>query len=326
MSEYKKFNILMCSRPGDSRRSGPSLGYIHHILAYNTDKLNRFYVEELFNLTSDNQVDQFDIFWFYAKCFDPRLYHHLKEKWPNKKFVFGQNVLLDKPDLGISDQWERWFIDSVDFDLYLDQVKYYNDYVKQFFREELKDKADYLDKCVVFDIDENVINNKKNEYDCLLYDKKLRYDDKYDEFKESLISQLQESNISFKEITYGKYDRSEYFQELTKCRCCVNLSMQECPGLAMYEAMHMDVPVIGSPHSVPSIFDKSFWVLGTDEMTDRYIKRNDNAANLYVEKIKQFVNNELPIVTTPRDFVLHHAGYERYCNDTYELLTKYCGE
>ena len=135
MSEYKKFNILMCSRPGDSRRSGPSLGYIHHILAYNTDKLNRFYVEELFNLTSDNQVDQFDIFWFYAKGFDPRLYHHLKEKWPNKKFVFGQNVLLDKPDLAISDQWERWFIDSVDFDLYLDQVKYYNDYVKQFFRE-----------------------------------------------------------------------------------------------------------------------------------------------------------------------------------------------
>ena len=104
------------------------------------------------------------------------------------------------------------------------------------------------------------------------------------------------------------------------------MSLDECPGIATYEAMHMDTPIIGSPHNTPSIFDESFWVHNTDRMTEKYLKRNDNAAELYVEKIKEFLDGDLTIDRTQREFVLKHTSYERYANDAYDLLLKYCGD
>ena len=324
MKELKKYNILMCSMPGGDR--GPGFSYKHHVNSLNSDNLDRFFVDSIHNIASEEQVGKFDVFWFYAKGFDPRLYYYLKSKWSDKKFVFGQNILLDKPDIGASDQWDEWFLSSVDFDLYLDQVKFYNEHVKKFIRKELRHKADYLDKCIVFDISEEDIKNKKVEYDCLLYSKKRRYDDNYYEFQQKLYSLLDQNNISYKEVVYGQYQRSEYFEELAKSKCCVNMSLDECPGIATYEAMHMDTPIIGSPHNTPSIFDENFWVHNTDRMTEKYLKRNDNAAELYVEKIKEFLNGDLAVKKSPREFVLKHTSYERYANDAYDLLLKYCGD
>ena len=312
----------MCSRPGGDR--GPGFSYRHHVQSLNSDKLNRFHVADLSSITEEKQVDSYDIFWFYAKGFDPRLYDYLKSKWPDKKFVFGQNILLDKPDIGASDAWDEWFLSSVDFDLYLDQVKFYNEHVKKFIREDLKHKVDYLDKCIIFDINEETIKNKKPEYDCLMYSKKRRYDDNYEQFREKLYALLEENNITFKEVVYGKYNRNHYFEELTKCKCCVNMSLDECPGIATYEAMHMDTPIIGSPHNTPSIFDENFWVHETDRMTDKYLKRNETAPELYVKKIKEFLDGQLIVNKSPREFVLKHTSYERYANDAYNLMQKYC--
>ena len=272
----------------------------------------------------DQEIDSFDVFWFYAKGFDPRIYQILKVKLPNKKFVFGPNILLDKPDVGASDQWDKWFLGKVDFDLYLDQVEFYNDHVKKFIRKELVDKADYLDKCVVFDIDEETIKNKTIKYDCLIYSKKRRYDDNYKHFRDGLISLLEKDNISYIEITYGNYKRQEYFDALLESKCCVNLSLDECPGIATYEAMFVDTPIIGSPHNTPSIFDKEFWVHDTDMMTEKYIKRKDDAHIAYHKKIREFLDGDLKLSTGPREYVLEHAGYQRYADDAHKLMVKYC--
>ena len=312
----------MCSMPGGDR--GPLLGYGHHIKALNADEHGRFFVDEVFKLNKEEDLANFDIYWFYAKGFDPKIYYFLKEKFGDKKFVFGQNILLDKPDVGASDPWDEWFINEVDFDLYVDQVEYYNNHVKKFLREEVRNKADYLDKCVIFDIDEKTLESKEPEYDCLVYSKKRRYDDNYEEFRDNLLRLLEENNISYNIITYGSYKREEFFEELAKCRCCINMSIDECPGMAMYEAMHMNVPVIGSPHSTPSNFDSRFWVHGTDRMTDKYIKRNEGAAEAYVAKVKEFLDGKLKIKKTPREHVLQHTSYQRYSNDAYRLLEKYC--
>ena len=76
----------MCSRPGGDR--GPGLTFSHHVDALNQDKLERFNVEEIWNLKQGDDIIQFDVFWFYAKGFNPTLYFNLKQNFPNKKFVF----------------------------------------------------------------------------------------------------------------------------------------------------------------------------------------------------------------------------------------------
>ena len=311
----------MCSRPGGDR--GPGLTFGHHVKALNED--GRFKVDELWKLDSPtlNSLWKYDVFWFYAKGFAPGLYHTLKENFKDKKFVFGPNVLLDKPDIGPADPWDKWFVSEVDFDLYIDQVEFYNNHVKKFLKPELLDKADYLDKCVTFDIDEDLINNKNISYDCLVYSKKRRYDDNYDSFHSELIELLEKESISYVEITYGKYKREDYFDALLKSRCCVNLSLDECPGIATYESMFLDVPVIGSPHNTPSIFDQSFWIKDTDYMTEKYLKRKDNAASEYLKKIKSFLAGQIDMSISPREYILSHAGYQRYASDAHKLFDKY---
>lgn len=318
----KLINILMCSRPGGDR--GPGLTYGHHVKALNEDEKGRFYVNELWKISDQNEINNYDVFWFYAKGFDPRTYLFLKENYPHKKFVFGPNILLDKPDVGAADPWDEWFLGNVEFDLYIDQVEYYNNHVKKFIRPDLVHKADYLDKCVTFDIDPSIIENKTIKYDCLVYSKKRRYDDNYEQFHGGLIGLLNENNISFVELTYGDYKRQEYFDALLESRCCINLSLDECPGIATYESMFMNTPIIGSPHNTPSIFDTNFWVHDTDKMTDKYIKRKEDAHIKYYEKISSFLSGEIDLRISPRGYILKHAGYKRYVNDAHKLMIKYC--
>ncbi len=323
MTTSKKFNILMCSRPGGDR--GPGLTFSHHVDALNQDKLGRFNVQELWKMEDGSEISKFDVLWFYAKGFHPNLYDNLKKSFPDKKFVFGPNVLLDYPDIGAADDWDKWFVNNAEFDLYIDQVEYYNNHVKKFLRNDLVHKADYLDKCVTFDIDPELIKNKDIQYDCLVYSKRRRYDDNYFEFHDGIIDLLEEKDISYVELTYGSYKREEYFDALLQSKCCINLSLDECPGIATYEAMFLDVPVIGSPHNTPSIFDQNFWVHGTDRMTEKYLKRNDRSHVAYIEKVEQFLSGDLKASISPREYILKHAGYERYANDAYDLMEKYCG-
>ena len=78
-------------------------------------------------------------------------------------------------------------------------------------------------------------------------------------------------------------------------KCCLNLSLDECPGIATYESMFLDVPVIGSPQ-YPSIFDQRFWVHDTDYMTeDKYLKRKETAGQAYVNKLQEFLSGKLQI-------------------------------
>tara|TARA_Y100000361_G_scaffold9440_1_gene7600 strand:- start:338 stop:1300 length:963 start_codon:yes stop_codon:yes gene_type:complete len=318
----KKFKILMCSRPGGDR--GPGLTFGHHVKALNEDEQNRFQVDEAWKLQKGDDLSTYDVFWYYAKTFGPQTFYFIKEKFPDKKFVFGPNILLDKPDIGASDSWDEWFLSNVDFDLYIDQVEYYNNHVKKFIRDELVEKADYLDKCVTFDMSEEYINNRNETKDCLVYSKKRRYDYTFDEFRDNLVSLLEEEGITYTELTYGKYKREEYFDALLSSKCCINLSLDECPGIATYESMFMNTPIIGSPHNTPSIFNQDFWVHDTDYMTDKYLVRTDDAAEKYIKKIKEFLNNEIVMEESPREYILRHAGYQRYADDAYNLMVKYC--
>ena len=91
--------ILMLGKPGGTL----SRTYEWHIEALNGDKQQRFSVDCINVLQNNVDIKEYDVFWFYAKAFQPDLYHQIRHIRPDAKIICGPNILLDKPDFGISD-------------------------------------------------------------------------------------------------------------------------------------------------------------------------------------------------------------------------------
>ena len=317
--------ILMLGKPGGTL----GFTYDQHIIGLNSDFHKRFSVESFENFNSDltyEKANKYDIFWFYAKAFQPQLFQILKNAFPNKKFVVGPNVLLDKPDIGICDQWDYWLVNHADFDLHLDQVEFYNDHVKKFIPEKKRSLSTHLDKCMRLEIFDEEVNTSERSIDCLVYSKKRRYDYYFENFRKGIIEGLEKRNLKYKEIVYGSYEKKDFLDTLLKTKVMLNLSLDECPGILNYEAFYCNTHVIGSPHNVPSHYDERLWVYNTDRMTKKYLVRNKNASEAYLEKVDEYFKkydckeNEL---NSPREYVLNHTSYQRYCDDVFELVKKF---
>jgi len=312
--------ILMLGKPGGNLVRT----YEWHIEALNSDSLKRYKVDCAHNLEGRINPYDYDIFWFYAKAFHPQIFHNLKNLRPDAKFICGPNVMLDKPDVGPCDAWDEWYVNTCRPDIHLDQVDFYSEHVKKFLSEDVKPVARVLDKCIK--IDNKFYDPKcKKIYDCLLYSKKRRYDHNFENFRNNLIALLEKNSIKYCEVKAGKfgsYDREEYFRLLNESKLMINLSLDECPGILNYEAMFFDVPVIGSPNNVPVNSDTKLYVLNTDKMTDKYLVRSENAANLYFEKIKELISSNALKKVNHRSFILEHTSFKSYINRVDDLLTE----
>jgi len=314
--------ILMFARPGGT------LGFTfdQHVIGLNSDNEKRFYVEVAKNELTFEFLNTFDIFWFYAKAFHPSVYEQLYSHFgKTKKFIVGPNVLLDKPDIGISDAWDDWLVNKAKFHIQLDQVEFYNQHVKKFLPKEKLDLSTHLDKCMRLEIFDEDIKETDRDIDCLVYSKKRRYDTYFDDFRKNIILGLDERKINYKEITYGSYQKNEFLESLLRTKVMLNLSLDECPGILNYEAFYCNTHVIGSPHNTPSHYDTRLHVLDTDFMTEKYLVRKPEAASSYMEKLDWFFEHSgKENLNSPREFVLYHTSYQRYCDDVYQIIEKYC--
>mgnify|MGYP001208502446 CR=1 FL=1 len=312
-----KYEILMIGKPGGNLVRT----YDWHIEALNNDKKKRYKVDCIHSMTKNVDISKYNIAWFYAKAFQPEMYHTIKKLRPDIKIVFGPNILLDKPDVGPSDDWDKWYIENCKPDLHLDQVSFYSNHVKKFLKEDVKKVAKTLNKCIK--IENNLYNpDIKKEYDCLIYSKKRRYDTRFEDFRYDLLLLLEKNNINFCEIPAGKfgsYNRNDYFKLLNKSKVMINLSLDECPGILNYESMFFNVPVIGSPHNVPITSCKDFYVKDTDEMTEKYLVRKKDAAEKYFNKIKDFLDGKINSNINHREWVLKETSFQNYC-DRLDLL------
>tara|TARA_Y100000034_G_C6849089_1_gene384999 strand:+ start:316 stop:1263 length:948 start_codon:yes stop_codon:yes gene_type:complete len=311
-----KIKILMLGKPGGTL----ARTYEWHIEALNSDKKCRYEVDDILEVGSSIDIRKYDIFWFYAKAFHPNLYDQIKRNRPNAKIICGPNILLDKPDVGLSDDWDKWYAADCRPDIHLDQVSFYSKHVQKFLSYETSQVAKCLDKCMKID-DSFYDKDSKKEYDCLIYSKKRRYDYKFEEFRNKLINLLEEADISFYEIKAGKfgsYKREDYFNALNKSKVTVSLSLDECPGILNYESMFFDVPVIGSIHNVPVNSSFDLYVDDTDFMTQNYLVRKDDAAEKYFLKIKEILNSKKDYRC--RKFIIDHTSFSRYCDTVSELL------
>ena len=314
--------ILMFAKPGGT------LGFTfdQHVKALNSDPKKRFDVHCVNNQMRYEDLEDFDVFWFYAKAFQPNLYQNLMYRFPKKKFVVGPNVLLDKPDVGISDEWDNWLINHADFDLHLDQVEFYNNHVKKFFPDEKKRLSTHVDKCMRLDIFDKDIEETERNIDCLVYSKRRRYDTHFEGFRKGILEGLEKRGLKYKEITYGSYKKEEFLSTLLRTKVMINLSLDECPGILNYEAFYCNCHVIGSPHNVPSHYDENLHVLQTDYMTEKYLVRPKESSEKYLQKIDWFFSKYLKNEenkSLPREYVLSHTSYERYCDDVEKVLNNF---
>ncbi len=315
------YKILMLGKPGGTL----ARTYEWHIEALNNDISKRYKVECVHSMNHEHRdinIAEYNIFWFYAKAFPPSLYHNIKKLRPDAKIVCGPNILLDKPDIGLSDEWDKWYADICRPDLHLDQVEFYSEHVKKYLSPETKKVAKTLDKCMRINDDYYKPGTKKI-YDCLIYSKKRRYDYKFESFRDELVHILEKNNINYYEIKagkYGNYKREDYFEALNNSKVTVNLSLDECPGILNYESMFFNVPVIGSPNNTPVTSSKNLHVHNTDEMTSSYLVRKDDAAEKYYEVIKNYLGKKDEI--DHRLFIKNHTSFQRYCENVNSILEK----
>lgn len=308
----------MVGRPGGNLERT----YEWSMEALRLDEKKRYSVDCLHELKGKFDLKKYNIFWFYAKAFHPDIYLKIKELRPDAKYICGPNIMLDKPDIGLSDDWDTWYVNHCRPDIHLDQVHFYQDHVKKFLHNSVKANSRCLNKCIK--LDENLYEpDTVKKYDCLIYSKKRRYDKKFEDFRYNLLLLLDKNNISYCEIPAGKfgtYERKDYFNLLNKSKVMVNLSLDECPGILNYESMFINVPVIGSPHNVPITSCKELHVIDTDKMTDSYLVRKDDAPEKYFKKIQSFLNGKIKINTSHRDWILKETSFQKYCNKLNEIL------
>jgi len=92
-----------------------------------------------------------------------------------------------------------------------------------------------------FDIDKNVL------YDCLIYFKRRK-----DEELEKSIKFLEKNNISYKVISYGNYNESEFETMISQAKFCFLLNGTESQGIAVQEIMRSNTPLF--------VWDVKDWV------------------------------------------------------------------
>ncbi len=72
------------------------------------------------------------------------------------------------------------------------------------------------------------------------------------ELKQPILKKLDELGYSYREIVYGSYNETEYYDLLQQCRAMIFLCEHESQGFACCEAMAMNVPVFA--------WDQGFWL------------------------------------------------------------------
>ena len=89
------------------------------------------------------------------------------------------------------------------------------------------------------DVERFVSNNSDKTIDCFIY-----FKGREKKFKQFVEQYLQEKNISFVNIEYGKYNEEEYIDILNKVKFGIWIGCHESQGFALEEALSMNIPLL----------------------------------------------------------------------------------
>jgi hypothetical protein len=159
---------------------------------------------------------------------------------------------------------------------------------------------------------------------------KQRYAEELDFIKDL----LEKKNIKYEVITYGFYDQKEYVEKLKNARYVIWLGRHETQGIALEEALAMNVPMIvwdvnSIGHWLPRTKDSKIY---TQEESSY---KNTTSAEYFDGrcgiKAKDKNNMEISIEKmeanwekfSPRQYILENLGLEKQARELLYLYTKY---
>jgi hypothetical protein len=91
------------------------------------------------------------------------------------------------------------------------------------------------------------------KFDLLVYNKIMWNKQETDnELRLPLLKKVEQSGLSYREITYGQYKETTYHNLLQQCKGMIFLCEHESQGFAICEALSMNVPVLA--------WDQGFWL------------------------------------------------------------------
>lgn len=299
-----KTNILMCSSPGGNR--GPANAYGNHLRALSMSE--SYNVFDISGFSRIDELSNIDIFWFSVR-FHPDLYYAIKNRYPDRVYVMGPNVLFEKAEVGPSDPWEEWFVDNVSADFYFNKADFYLDRAKEFYTKS-KTYA-VLRNCI--DLSSYDSRPVTKDLDVLLYYKNRRIDNQLDHMFPEFMRKLDKMDLSYQTISYGSYDREDYFRQLRRSKLCVWFSIEDFCANAQLEAQYFNVPVLGTKHNCTENFDSSLIVPASKMTNGSWVKWVDEMPQIFVDRISDFFNEDVDSVNDrPSKFIEENYSYAAY--------------
>ncbi len=192
-----------------------------------------------------------------------------------------------------------------------------------------------FDKCKTdfwptgIDTEEFSERKKSNSGIVLIYFKQ-RYKEELD-FVKNILDNLK---IQYEIIIYGLYDQKDYLKKLQNTRYVIWLGRQESQGIALEEALSMNVPilvwdVLNVGHWVPNKKEKK--IFNQEELNYKnttsafYFSDECGIITKDKEKIKESINNMENSWQSyePRKYIIENLNLEQQARDFIELFYKY---
>ena len=232
-----KIRILSVSRPGGDL--GPAVGYANHLDALNHPDF------EVTELTQEiwNDLDrfrEFDIAWAYVRFPSQILDRCRHEGIP---FIGGPNIAMERADVGISDVWEKWYLEESHATMNLNVADYYTAHVRKFAKGI--DRCETLEYC--YSLGGSPIDlTEERPNDVLVYVKDRVNDGASYSMSTHFCELLAKNGFTYKMLNYGSYNRSTYLDICSQSKVTAWFSIEDYCSLAQIESQLLGSCVIGS--------------------------------------------------------------------------------
>lgn len=180
------------------------------------------------------------------------------------------------------------------------------------------------------DTDSFFFSNTVKKEQVLIY-----FKDRYKEELESCEKKLNEKNIPYTVITYGSYTENQYRNELQKSKYVIWIGRQESQGIALQEALAMNVTII--------VWDvENFGHSASAQQTDYYTQAEknytpctsipyfDETCGVVIKSVQELdvtvdlLENNLEKFQ-PRNFIIKNLSLEKQAKDFLKLYEKHFG-
>ena len=312
-----KLKILSISRPGGDR--GPAVGFQNHFSALNQGDFEILEINQRI-WDSDDLMKSFDIAWAYVR-FHPQIVKRCHDL--GMHFLGGPNIALERADIGITDEWERWYLQQSNIKMNINVAEYYASRVQEFANRSMKCRT--LEYCYESDdIVDLSKNDKKN--DVLIYVKDRVNDRQTSSRVDSLIKKIKKHNLKFEIIEYGSHTRADYIKACSQSKTCAWISIEDYCSLAQIESQLAGCCVIGTPYNntIP-VFSEA--INYDSQVMNQWIEwsPDDKVAQSYLESINRVLSIS-NLSKTVSEVTQERHSYKKYRSKTSELCEEIINE